>query len=418
MDKIMKKIFIFAILAMAAAAVSCNEKVEYDLPHGDEYDHLYIVQASAGATQEVNLLSSQESWSTQVSAFYSALSAPSDIKITFEVDNSLIEKYNEEHSTAYIPLPEGSYKVGTPSVTIKAGQYRTPLIPLEVSVAALEPELENPYLLPLTMKVANKDIVVNEDLRTVFYMIKVNKDRTPVILNGKVEACNEFFSFHDLYILTRNRTTGALNRYDYDPETNTLAGPTNLYNDWTSSNVVWLQAGNGYTLQCVNSAMTWYAMSCGEDGQSIPIWQTTSAVITGGCGIFMDNMICEAPGDGYLSIWGGSGNVAFYGMTDNGLGLNGIIAHTNPGDGSNIATDYTVRFLYKHDLFCIDFEGNLWKYPWNSSSHALGARSQVGSGWGKFVGVTSYGDDFLMLLPDGTVKKIEWDPTVFWAFTD
>ena len=407
-----KILLIGSLLTFTAA---CQEGDLYYLPDGDKYDQLYIVQAASGMT-EVNLLSSQTAWSSSFNAFYSSLSAPSDINMTFEADNDLILAYNEEHATSYSALPEGSFTLGAASATIKAGEYRTGLIPIELDVARLE--IETPYLLAIAMRVKNADILVNEDLDKLYFTFMVQKDRTPVVLDGNVRACDEFFSFHDRCILTRNRTSGELNRYLYDPETNTLTGPETLHSDWTAGNVRWIQAGMGHTLQCVNGAYTWYVIDCNEDGSQIPIWQTTSAVITGGCSIFMDAMICEAPDGGYMNIWAGSGNVAYYGLTADGHGLNGIIAHTNPGDGTNIATQYRIRFLWKGDLFCIDGNGDLWKYPWNSSSHALGARSQVGSGWGKFVNVTSYGDDFLMLCSDGSVMKIEYEPDVFWALSD
>ena len=415
MDTIMKKIFVFAMMAMAALAVSCNEKVEPDIPHGPEYDQLYLVQASAGATQEVNLLSSQESWTTNISAFYSGLSVPVDVNITFKVDNSLIDKYNEEHSTSCIPLPDGSYTIGSPRVKIKTGDFRTSLIPIEIDVTKLEPELENPYLMPFTMNVAEKDITVNEKLKTIYYVVKVNKDRTPIVLEGNVEECDEFFSFHDKCILTRNRATGVINRYVFDPEAKTLEGPTMIRSDWPSSVIAWMQAGNGHTLQIVNTGMSWFSLPCSEDGSEISDFSAMT-LVTGGCGIFMDSMICEAPGDGYLNIWGGSGMSAFYPMADNGITLLG--ASHAPCPAGNLATDFVVRFLYKHDLFCIDKEGNLWQYVWDPNSLLFKSRSQVGSGWGQFKSVTSYGDEFLMLLPDGTVKSIEWDPTVFWAFSE
>ena len=401
-------------MTFAIAALSCATGDPYILPDGDKYDGLYLVQAASG-TQVVNLLSSQDTWSSQFNAFYSSLSSPSDINMTFTIDNSLIEKYNEEHASSYIALPDGACTLSSGSATIKAGQFRTGLIDIKLEGIGDLP-IDTDYLLPIKMRTSSKNIKVNEKLDALYFAFRVNKDRSPVLLDGKVDECDEFFNFHDKCILTRNRTTGALVRYEYDHDAKTIGNAKTLYTDWVDPTIRWIQAGNGNTLQLVNSAYTWFVVDCNEDASVVGNIAAPSAVITGGCNIFMDSMICEAPLDGYINIWSGSGNVAYYQLTADGHGLTGVIAHTNPGDGANIATDYRLRFMYKGDLFCIDPAGNLWKYAWNKT--AFKGRTQIGSGWGKFTNVTCYGDDFLMRLSDGSVMMIEFEPDVFWAFNE
>lgn len=48
--------------------------------------------------------------------------AESDIKVTIAIDNSLLNKYNEENGTEYVALPTAQYSLGTAEATIKKGE--------------------------------------------------------------------------------------------------------------------------------------------------------------------------------------------------------------------------------------------------------------------------------------------------------
>lgn len=57
--------------------------------------------------------------------------ATTDIKVNISIDNSLLNKYNEENETEYVALPTSQYSLPSSEVTIKSGE-REAIIPLNL----------------------------------------------------------------------------------------------------------------------------------------------------------------------------------------------------------------------------------------------------------------------------------------------
>jgi hypothetical protein len=57
--------------------------------------------------------------------------ATSDIKVSIEIDNSLLSVYNEENEKEYVALPAAQYSLSATEVTIKSGE-REAIIPLNL----------------------------------------------------------------------------------------------------------------------------------------------------------------------------------------------------------------------------------------------------------------------------------------------
>lgn len=115
------KYFLLPALVLATASFSaCSDDEEYDFP-GDSRTLVYaadfsgsykVVQTPAGAMGAI---------SVPVTAKTNGRSA-SDIKVVVAVDNSLIDAYNEENGTSYLPLPAEALVLDKTELTIPAGE--------------------------------------------------------------------------------------------------------------------------------------------------------------------------------------------------------------------------------------------------------------------------------------------------------
>jgi len=87
------------------------------------------------------------------------------------VDNALVATYNSEHNTNYLPLPEGSFSLDKTTLTIEDGSRVSD--PSNVTIQAPKINFEYEYLLPVTIQsVTEGKVPLNEELRTVYYIIK------------------------------------------------------------------------------------------------------------------------------------------------------------------------------------------------------------------------------------------------------
>lgn len=83
-------------------------------------------------------------------ASYGGLKKPSsDIGVSFQVDESLIDDYNQKNGTNFIPFPISSYTISGLNSVIKSGKVDSD--PLKVMVVAKKLELGQAYMLPIRM---------------------------------------------------------------------------------------------------------------------------------------------------------------------------------------------------------------------------------------------------------------------------
>ena len=404
----MKHILKLSIIASALLLGACAQDVIYELPDGDKYDNVYIVQA-VQTPVPVRLSTRQENPGTKLNAFFSGLEAARDINLTFTVDTSLVSAYNAEHQTDYLLAPEGSYTLEDSTAVIKAGECKSAFVNLSFNIDGyLEPMVE--YMIAVRMD--TKDAKLNETKSVIYYSINVAKDMTPIVVGGHIEDCYEFFSFNDKCILTRDRyTTGELCRYGYDPETDSFGPKEVKQTGWAYGSVPYIAAGGNNTLQVVNGNWTWIVLNCNEDATEIPNYDQYTSVVTGGCGIFLDP-VANPHLDGFLAIDGGSGWMHYYEMAEDWQNLKSGFVHTNSGNFN--FWSYRLRFCREGDVYGIDAAGDMWRHPWDAASYTFKDREKVGSGWDKYTHVTPFGTDLVVRCEDGSLLRYEFDPRMFW----
>ncbi|MEC3881481.1 discoidin domain-containing protein [Parapedobacter sp. 10938] len=130
-----------------------------------------------------------------------------DISVNLGVDNALVDGYNADHSTAYLPLPEGSWSLDKTAIVIPDGDRIS-----DVATVTVDPSLVNfahDYLLPVTMQSATGDkIPINEELKTVYLVIKGDVELLPVenlwTAHGSSSVWQEGFKVENVYDGNRN----------------------------------------------------------------------------------------------------------------------------------------------------------------------------------------------------------------------
>lgn len=110
-----------------------------------------------------------------------------DIVADIAADITLVDSFNIENGTSYLPLPTAAYSFDKTSVTIANGSRISDQI--QVTIQPNSVNFANEYLLPVTIKSATEGkIPVSEEFKTVYYIIKGNVKTTPSVEKWTVLA--------------------------------------------------------------------------------------------------------------------------------------------------------------------------------------------------------------------------------------
>lgn len=168
------KYFLLPALVLAATAITgCSDDNDYDFPgssdkivYTTDFSGEYkIVQTPAGAMGAMS-----------VPLTAKANSRPeSDVTVTYAVDNDLIDAYNEEHGTSYLPLPAEALMFDKTNVTIPAGALEsmdTTYVGLTEDADVLATLTDDRgYIIPVRMASVNGGgAKIVSSMPTVFYL--------------------------------------------------------------------------------------------------------------------------------------------------------------------------------------------------------------------------------------------------------
>lgn len=411
----MKRILLYTAFA-ALTLSSCIHDVVYELPDKDKFDNLYVVQAIDNPDIFKMKSSFDGTVTKSFSAYYSGMSAPKDIHITFDVDPSLVDSFNEETGGEYVLLPESAYEIPVKEATIKEGGCRTGLLEVKFHVSP-DMDMSVEYVLPIKASVREKDIKVREELLTMYYVTGLTKDFSPIPVEGSVDLCDEIFSFNDKCIMAWKGATGELLRYPYEAGSNTIGEPTVIKNPsidpyWVSSYARFIFPAQGSTIHMVNVYGSWIALQCSEDGTHVDNVEQYHMIMVG-CSILL-GCIPNHLSIGEMVIYMADGAIWNVELTADGCGFTGGWAYSN----FNFWT-YKLRFCYKDDVYGVDAAGMLWRHTFNTETRSFSTTPEaVGEGWGGFTHIIPFADDLLCRKSDGSVIRFEFDPQYYWDIKD
>lgn len=138
--KKMKKILL-TLIATVATLTACND-ADYKIIENGAYINESLSAKSA------KVIITDEGGFTEITPCLSS-AAPKDCKFRLEVDEKVLEEYNEKQSTGFVTLPEGQYEIPN-EIIIKKGEYTAD--PVKVNIKPLtEDMIGETYALPLRL---------------------------------------------------------------------------------------------------------------------------------------------------------------------------------------------------------------------------------------------------------------------------
>lgn len=164
---------VFTCCIFLLGLFSCTDKIELPDQPLSAYNKVYMPLA----VNNPKVYAFQVADTTQpmiYSASYGGQDYPTnDIQVTFSPNTTLVDSFNAANHTAYLPMPEKSYTLGTTTGTITKGTLSTGPLVIDVKTSgAGSIDIMKEYLLPVSIISASAGI--NEKLRTTFYKVRAD----------------------------------------------------------------------------------------------------------------------------------------------------------------------------------------------------------------------------------------------------
>ncbi|MEE4213833.1 MAG: DUF1735 domain-containing protein, partial [Bacteroidales bacterium] len=164
-------------ILMLCILSSCSEDIEYDIT-GDTANKVYInTHTSYVNKYQLNVIHTPVGSLGEISARFPARctqEAGASIRVNFEIDNSLVDIYNETNSTGYSQVPGGLAQLSSSSITIPQGALASS-DSLEISIAGddLEQLVDEAYLIPVRISSVEDGggVALRTNLNTVYLII-------------------------------------------------------------------------------------------------------------------------------------------------------------------------------------------------------------------------------------------------------
>lgn len=167
----MKKNKYGKLIIAASFILSQSCKNDVVLPKQDEssYNQIYMPQAVNGPVSASLEVKATEQFLIY-GANYGGKGYPErDIKISFNVDTSLVKTYNTANGASYKVLPPQSYQLSATEALLKRGELATQ--PLKVTIQTTGNkaiQMFVTYLLPVTI---SADFKINQKLQTTYFLV-------------------------------------------------------------------------------------------------------------------------------------------------------------------------------------------------------------------------------------------------------
>lgn len=165
--------FILAAFLLAATVSGCKDEAELPEQPLSDYEKVYMPQA-VNSPAKFTLAVSGEPQPIVYGANYGGQEYPAaDIPVTFTIDPALVDDFNQKNGTQYPALPAGSFTFTTKEGVIREGELSTQ--PFEIQVKTTGDgaiDLLTWYLLPVSVATPKGTIVVNDALRTTYFLVR------------------------------------------------------------------------------------------------------------------------------------------------------------------------------------------------------------------------------------------------------
>lgn len=167
------KRYIITLFVLLGALTACER---YD---ADDHKFGNVVYLNVSQTSPVQLATFSNNRETYDCTLQAALTYPAgqDVRVSLEVDPSLVAAYNVRYGTAWPMLDEKYYTLSAPETTIAAGRTVSDVVTLQLRGLMGEGEeqtgalpLDETYLVPVRISGATMDVLRGSDV--AYYVVK------------------------------------------------------------------------------------------------------------------------------------------------------------------------------------------------------------------------------------------------------
>lgn len=167
------KRYIITLFVLLGALTACER---YD---ADDHKFGNVVYLNVSQTSPVQLATFSNNRPTYDCTLQAALTYPAaqDVRVSLEVDPSLVAAYNARYGTAWPMLDEKYYTLSAPETTIAAGRTVSDVVTLQLRELMGEGEeqtgalpLDETFLVPVRISGASMDVLRGSDV--AYYVVK------------------------------------------------------------------------------------------------------------------------------------------------------------------------------------------------------------------------------------------------------
>ena len=387
---------ILSLLLMFITA--CSDKMNYylDQVQEEEYKTVYMTRVIDHPYKTYVQLTEDPQHAVFGVSYGGVAVAPTDIKVNFKIDESLVEAYNEANYKEYKMLPAECFSLESTSAVIKAGTSSTGSLHVKFDIGT-KIEVGEPYLLPITIAGTEPAINIPEGFETTYFHV-VGSFKPGEVPREKVGS----FGTDDPGILfTRGK------------DIIRLAGADLL--------LYTLNEDNTYEL---NRQIGW-----GWSGVSIMLYMPDGRFLARK----PDNNIEQYNiSDDYRFLaqrtigwgWGGDRkmfpfkNLMVLNISDNAL-TKYPLSQNGDWDYGQIATletgwdIYDMVLCYEGSILAVDGQGYMWEVPLTDNG-VLGAKTRMGTGWNMYKHLMKVDSDILALDENGDLWRYEFNINCEW----
>jgi hypothetical protein len=168
----MNRNIIYMAVVSCIMTAACSKAIPdgFGVENAGQYATVYLGAAFHGNLEKILVPEQDETFN--IYANYSGLlDLESPVYVTFEANPELVAEYNDVMSAAYKVLPAQNYILEHRTVAIAAGSMNSDAMKVTLCPDGLLSK--GPYMLPVTISnVSDKDMKVNEDLKTLYIVVK------------------------------------------------------------------------------------------------------------------------------------------------------------------------------------------------------------------------------------------------------
>ena len=150
-------------------------KYDTDIVNPESFVKIYMPQAVEAPAKRTFTMADTAQTIIYGAAYGGPNSPSEDIEVTFKVDETLVQEFNSKNGTNYAVLPQNSYTLQKNKSIIKKGEVTSEPLKIKVKTKGFLEGFKQ-YLLPVTIAQLSKDVPLNANLKTAYFLVEAQRE--------------------------------------------------------------------------------------------------------------------------------------------------------------------------------------------------------------------------------------------------